>query len=151
MKTNSRWVLRVAVSAALFVAMLSVAAVCACGAFAAEGRFPVEGQMFVGVNYWGSKSGVHMGGEPVGAYHWGKGPAWNKGAKDNDVYKLRCDAVHLNKEGEYLQACTWLAALFDDDLSGLAYRPGFLTEEKAKIMRKCAVEAVSARKLANDK
>lgn len=92
-----------------------------------------------------------MGGEPVGAYHWGKGPAWNKGAKDNDVYKLRCDAVHLNKEGEYLQACTWLAALFDDDLSGLAYRPGFLTEEKAKIMRKCAVEAVSARKLANDK
>ena len=34
MKTNSRWVLRVAVSAALFVAMLSVAAVCACGAFA---------------------------------------------------------------------------------------------------------------------
>ena len=36
MKTNSRWVLRVAVSAALFVAMLSVAAVCACGASAAD-------------------------------------------------------------------------------------------------------------------
>ena len=36
MKTNSRWVLRVAVSAALFVAMLSVAAVYACGAPAAN-------------------------------------------------------------------------------------------------------------------
>ena len=27
---------------------------------AAECKFPVEGQMLVGVNYWGSKAGVHM-------------------------------------------------------------------------------------------
>ena len=87
-----------------------------------------------------------MGGEPVGAYHWGKGPAWNKNAKDNDVRKLRCDSIHLNGEGQYLQACTWLAALFDDDLSKLAYRPKFLTEEKAALMRRCAADAVKARK-----
>ena len=83
-----------------------------------------------------------MGGDPVGIYHWGKGPSWNKVAKD---YKLRCDSIHLNKEGEYLQACTWLASLFDDDLSRLSYKPDFLSEEKAALMRKCAVEAVKAR------
>ena len=87
-----------------------------------------------------------MGGEPVGSYRWGKGPAWNKDAKDNDVRKLRCDAIHLNREGQYLQACTWLAALFDDDLSRLAYKPDFLSEEKAALMRKCAVDAVKARR-----
>ena len=87
-----------------------------------------------------------MGGEPVGSYRWGKGPSWNKSEKDNDVHKLRCDSIHLNKEGQYLQACTWLAALFDDDLSRLSYKPDFLSEEKAALMRKCAVEAVKARK-----
>ena len=87
-----------------------------------------------------------MGGEPVGAYRWGKGPSWSKKAKDNDVRKLRCDSIHLNDEGKYLQACTWLAALFDDDLSKLAYKPNCLTEEKAALMRKCAVDAVKARK-----
>ncbi|MBQ3747886.1 MAG: DUF4886 domain-containing protein [Kiritimatiellae bacterium] len=87
-----------------------------------------------------------MGGEPVGSYRWGKGPSWNTSAKDNDVHKLRWDSIHLNMEGEYLQACTWLAALFDDDLSRLDYKPDFLSDEKAALMRKCAVEAVKARK-----
>jgi hypothetical protein len=87
-----------------------------------------------------------MGGEPVGAYRWGKGPAWSKKAKDNDVHKLRCDSIHLNKEGQYLQACTWLAALFDDDLTKLAYKPDFLSEERAALMRKCAAEAAKARR-----
>lgn len=81
-----------------------------------------------------------MGGEPVGAY------SWRKDAKDDAVRKLRCDAIHLNREGQYLQACTWLAALFDDDLSRLSYRPEFLSGEKAALMRKCAAEAVKARK-----
>lgn len=34
-----------------------------------------------------------MGGEPVCSYRWSKGPSWNKGAKDNDVYKIRCDSI----------------------------------------------------------
>lgn len=85
-----------------------------------------------------------MGGDPVGSYYWGKGPSWDKDAKDKDVRKLRCDTVHLNGDGMYLQACTWLAALFDDDLSGLAYKPEFLSEEKAALMRRCAAEAARA-------
>ena len=90
-----------------------------------------------------------MGGDPVGSYRWGKGPAWNKNAKDNDVRKLRFDSIHLNREGQYLQACTWLAALFDSDLSALAYKPSFLTEERAALMRKCAAEAAKTRSACN--
>ena len=86
-----------------------------------------------------------MGGEPVGAYRWGKGGSRGSKAKDNDINKLRVDSIHLNEEGKYLQACTWLAALFDDDLSRLAYKPQFLSEEKAALMRECAVKAVKAR------
>ena len=88
-----------------------------------------------------------MGGEVVGRYYWGKGLARNKGkSKDNDVRKLRCDSIHLNNEGQYLQACTWVAALFDSDLAGLSYKPEFLSEEKAALMRKCAAQAVKARR-----
>ena len=87
-----------------------------------------------------------MGGEPVGAYRWGKGPSWSKKAKDNDVHKLRLDSIHLNDDGKYLQACTWLAALFNNDLSKLAYRPKGLSEEKAALMRKCAADAAKARR-----
>lgn len=83
-----------------------------------------------------------MGGEIVGSYRWGKGTVWTRHTKDNDVHKLRFDTIHLNREGHYLQACTWLAALFDSDLPNLAYKPDFLTEEKAALMRKCAAEAV---------
>ena len=91
------------------------------------------------------KSFPDMGGEPVGAYRWGKGGSRGSKAKDNDINKLRVDSIHLNEEGKYLQACTWLAALFDDDLSRLAYKPQFLSEEKAALMRECAVKAVKAR------
>ncbi len=87
-----------------------------------------------------------MGGDPVGSYRWGKGPAWNKKAKDNDEYKLRSDTIHLNREGQYLQACAWVAALFNSDLANLTYKPDFLTEEKAALMRKCAANAAKARR-----
>ncbi len=53
------------------------------------------------------------------------------------------DKFHLNREGEYLQACTWLAALFGYDATKLPYRPEFLSEERAVMMRKCAMEAVN--------
>lgn len=86
-----------------------------------------------------------MGGDPVGSYRWDKGQPLNKHLKDNDVRKLRCDSTHLNKEGEYLQACAWLVSLLGDDLSGLTYKPEFLSESKAAVMRKCAAIAASLR------
>ena len=73
--------------------------------------------------------------------------AWKTGRKeqkDADKIKLRIDSIHLNAEGHYLQACTWLAALFGTDVTKLAYAPSTLPPEKAKLMRACAAEAVAA-------
>ena len=79
-------------------------------------------------------------GDPVGASSWKKG---RKGRKDADQVKLRLDTIHLNSEGHYLQACTWLAALFGTDVTKLTYAPSGLAPEKAKLMRACAAAAVA--------
>jgi hypothetical protein len=52
------------------------------------------------------------------------------------------DKFHLNREGNYLQACVWLAALFDCDVTKLTYCPDFLPETRAVQMRKSAMAAV---------
>lgn len=54
------------------------------------------------------------------------------------------DKFHLNREGEYLQACVWLGALFGTDVTKLAYRPDFLSEERAVQMRASAKAALDA-------
>ena len=78
-------------------------------------------------------------GDVVGSSRWSKGNAWNK---DKDVYRLRLDSIHLNKEGQYLQALVWQAVLFGTDVGKLMYRPAHVTEAKAGLMRKCAMDAV---------
>lgn len=52
------------------------------------------------------------------------------------------DKFHLNREGEYLQACVWMATLYDYDVTKLTYRPKFLSEERAVQMRKSAMAAL---------
>ena len=84
---------------------------------------------------------VDFCGDVVGSSSWRKG---RKGQKAADEVKLRLDTIHLNSEGHYLQACTWLAALFGTDVTKLAYAPSGLAPEKAKLMRACAAEAVAA-------
>lgn len=54
------------------------------------------------------------------------------------------DKFHLNREGEYLQACVWMAKLYDYDVTKLTYRPDFLSEERAAQMRKSAMAAIRA-------
>ena len=82
---------------------------------------------------------VDFHGDVTGSCNWGKG---RKGQKDADVHRLRIDASHLNSEGHYLQALVWQAALFGTDVTKLAYRPKSLSEEKAALMRRCAMAAV---------
>ena len=53
------------------------------------------------------------------------------------------DKFHLNREGEYLQACVWLGALFGCDVTTLTYRPDFLSEERAVQMRASAKAALA--------
>ena len=90
---------------------------------------------------------VNFYNDVAGASSWKKG---RKGQKDADEIKLRVDGSHLNTEGHYLQACVWLAALFDVDVTKLAYEPKDLQKKegfsaRAKLMRECAAAAVAAR------
>lgn len=78
-------------------------------------------------------------GDVVGSSRWSKGNAWSE---DRDVYRLRLDSIHLNREGRFLQALVWQATLFGTDVGKLTYRPSHITEEKADLMRKCAMDAV---------
>ena len=80
-----------------------------------------------------------FGGDVVG----GRGQAARdrfKRTADNK-WVPNCDVFHLNGRGAYLQALVWAAALFDDvDFEKMDYRPDFVTEADAKLMREIAVE-----------
>ena len=80
-----------------------------------------------------------------------KGDVTGKSSWKNDPQKglhLHIDPHHLNGEGNYLQACTWLAALFGTDVTKLTYAPDGLSAGKATLMRTCAAEAVAAERAA---
>ena len=59
------------------------------------------------------------------------------------------DAIHLNNDGVYLQACVWAAKLFGLDVTRLRETAtpseALLTPEMAPLMRACAKDAVAAR------
>lgn len=80
-------------------------------------------------------------GELSGFYRWGKGEGWEK---DKEVMRLRIDTHHLNPEGKYLQACTWVAALFGVEMKDLAYVPDLGADfaRRAPLIRACADESV---------
>ena len=58
--------------------------------------------------------------------------------------RLSMDPFHLNRVGAYLQGCVWVASLFGADVTKCAYRPDFLSEEQAALLRKVAFETVKA-------
>ena len=88
---------------------------------------------------------VDFHGDPVGSSAWKKE---RKDAKNADKTMLRLDPSHLNAEGKYLQACVWLAALFDVDVTRLDYEPSFKGfAPRAKLMRECAAEAVAGSRI----
>lgn len=64
-------------------------------------------------------------------------------------YMMWGDTIHLNRRGEFLQACVWTSFIFNTDVSGLKYIPGKskeeiqdTTPEQYALMRKCANDAV---------
>lgn len=80
-------------------------------------------------------------GELSGWWTWSKG---RKHDRDYGSYRLRQDFHHLNKEGKYLQACVWMAALFGVDVTDLPYAPALGEDflRRAPLIRRCAMEAV---------
>ena len=84
---------------------------------------------------------ISFHGDVVGSSAWGTVDS-KDGAGGKP--KFRFDTIHLNAAGHYLQACTWLAALFGTDVTKLAYVPASIPAEKAALMRACAAEAVAS-------
>ncbi|MGN0853186.1 MAG: DUF4886 domain-containing protein [Kiritimatiellia bacterium] len=82
-------------------------------------------------------------GDVCGKAFWGKG---RKGQKDADEIRLHVDPSHFNPEGEYLQGCVWVEALFGKDVNACTYTMKGLSDARAKLMRACAHDVVSARK-----
>lgn len=57
----------------------------------------------------------------------------NRWVPNSDVY-------HLARRGEYLQALVWTAKLFKTDVRRCKYKPDFVSEEYAKLMKEIADE-----------
>ena len=55
------------------------------------------------------------------------------------------DTIHLNKDGEYLQACVWVAKLLGADVAKLDWAPesAMRHPENAALIRRCAAAAVA--------
>jgi hypothetical protein len=116
----------------------------AYGEFAARHGFEVI-PMGMAVQEWRRRLPVKytensFGGDVVG----GRGQAPRDQFKRNADNKWvpNSDLFHLNGRGAYLQALVWTAALFDDaDLEKVDYRPDYVSEAEAKLMREIASEA----------
>ena len=73
-------------------------------------------------------------GDVVGNIYWGKD-------KKTGETVLKKDTIHLNREGNYLQACVWYMFLFDKKASDVKFAPKKLKFD-AKFLAECAEEAV---------
>ena len=79
-----------------------------------------------------------FGGDVVGG---GKQEARDHFKRDvNNDWKPNCDVFHLGRRGEYFQALVWAKALFGADVSKLKYKPDYVTDDEAKLMKKIAME-----------
>ncbi len=70
----------------------------------------------------------------VGGLGWGK-PV--KGER-----KLSVDMIHLNRHGDYMQACLWFAFLFDRKVDEITFRPADLDPVRVEKARRCAQQAL---------
>ena len=57
----------------------------------------------------------------------------------NGKWVPNCDVFHLNRKGEYFQALVWAKTIFGVDLTDLKYKPDFVSESDAKLMREIAM------------
>lgn len=82
-----------------------------------------------------------FGGDVVGGRN--KSPAEQFVQKDGR-WVSASDVCHLNEDGEYLQALVWIAFLFDADVTRCAYCPKGLSQERADLMKRVAMDVVRA-------
>lgn len=73
-------------------------------------------------------------GSLVNGIWWGK--------SEDGEWELKRDAYHLNRRGQYLQACLWFAFLFDRPATGISFCPEGLPEADAEFLRQTAQVAL---------
>ena len=73
----------------------------------------------------------------VGQYRWKRDEAGRP--------VLSVDTTHLNRFGEYLQACVWFGALFGTDVREIGYAPSFVSPDMAALLRSCAARALAGK------
>ena len=67
--------------------------------------------------------------------------SWSKEEKDR---KMKVDPIHLNPDGEYLQACVWFSILYGEPVDRITWAPKDMKPDFAALLRKCAKEAVES-------
>ncbi|MBS1370357.1 MAG: DUF4886 domain-containing protein [Lentisphaeria bacterium] len=82
-------------------------------------------------------------GSFAGGMYWRK----EKDRKTGETrWILKNDPAHLNRRGEYLQACLWYGFFFDKPTSEIKFVPKEVTPEDAAFLRDVAQKALDARK-----
>lgn len=72
-----------------------------------------------------------MTGSYVGSIKWSK-----------DKKRLEGDTFHLNRKGEFLQACVWFAVLFDRPVSDIKLEPRGIDKAEVEFLKNIAQKAV---------
>ncbi len=74
-------------------------------------------------------------GDVVGQAYWGK----NRKTGEMQIW---IDPSHLNRRGDYLQACLWFAALYGRKTSEIKFIPAMIGKSDAAFLQACAQEAL---------
>ena len=66
---------------------------------------------------------------------------WSKNRKTGER-EFRCDSIHLNLRGQYLQSCVWYGFLFKKSPLEIKYTSKGIKAEDAAMLRECADKAL---------
>ena len=77
-----------------------------------------------------------LGGDVVGGGHQKPKDQFKRTAENKWV--INCDPFHLGDRGEYFQALVWAKSLFGVDVSSCGYKPDFVSDSDAELMRAIA-------------
>ena len=66
--------------------------------------------------------------------------AWKKDSEGKLF--IRRDCIHLNKRGEFLQACVWFAKLYGRPVSEVTFKPDMIADDDIEFLKGIAQEAV---------
>ena len=114
----------------------------AYGAFAKERGLPVI-PFGTAVQEWRKRLPVKyaensFGGDVVGGGSQEERDQFKRGV--DGKWTPNCDVFHLGRKGTYFQAIVWAKTLFGVDVMELDYKPDFVTDDEAKLMKEIATE-----------